>query len=58
VCIADVYDNEDGTFTATCYCGWSEDHPTRDAAERETEAHQNRQDRQPLTICGRNRGNQ
>jgi hypothetical protein len=47
MCYADVCENLDGTFTATCYCGWCENHQTRDAAERAAQGHQNRQDEQP-----------
>jgi hypothetical protein len=43
--IIDVIErNDDGSWFAYCYCGWSDHgHPTRDAAERVDEEH--RQDR-------------
>ena len=42
MCDADTMTNDDGTFSAVCYCGWSDHgHATIDSAERAAEAHQN-----------------
>lgn len=45
MCYADVTQNDDGTFTADCYCGWTDaGHATRESAERAASAHQNATD--------------
>ncbi|MFI5593680.1 hypothetical protein ACIA5G_52260 [Amycolatopsis sp. NPDC051758] len=41
---ADTADNADGTAEAFCYCGWVEDHPTRDAADAAATNHQRNAD--------------
>ncbi|MFI7676430.1 hypothetical protein [Actinophytocola sp. NPDC049390] len=40
MCYADTANNDDGTATAFCYCGWSEDHGTPEAADAAAERHQ------------------
>jgi hypothetical protein len=37
---ADTVTNDDGTATAFCYCGWSADHATPEAADTDAERHQ------------------
>lgn len=44
MCYADTITENDGTVTAYCYCGWSETHPTQEAADAAAEQHQNAQD--------------
>jgi hypothetical protein len=45
MCFADVAQEPDGTFTAVCYCGWTDPgHAAEDSAERAADAHQNRPD--------------
>ncbi|MBQ0923073.1 hypothetical protein [Saccharopolyspora endophytica] len=46
MCYADTTANGDGTATAYCYCGWSENCDTMEIAEQAAERHQNRQDDQ------------
>jgi hypothetical protein len=40
MCYADTVMNDDGTATALCYCGWSADHATPEAADADAERHQ------------------
>ncbi|MEV8438810.1 hypothetical protein AB0425_15660 [Actinosynnema sp. NPDC051121] len=40
MCYADTVTNDDGTATAFCYCGWSADHATPEAADADGERHQ------------------
>ncbi|GAA3863499.1 hypothetical protein GCM10022243_32550 [Saccharothrix violaceirubra] len=40
MCYADTLTNDDGTATAFCYCGWSADHATPEAADTDAERHQ------------------
>jgi hypothetical protein len=40
MCYADTVTNDDGTATAFCYCGWSADHATPEAADTDAERHQ------------------
>lgn len=40
MCYADTVTNDDGTATALCYCGWSADHATPEAADAAAERHQ------------------
>ena len=44
MCYADTVTNDDGTATAFCYCGWSADHATPEAADTDAERHQNAAD--------------
>jgi len=44
MCYADITTHRDGTATAFCYCGWTEEHPTPDAADRAAAAHQHAAD--------------
>ncbi|GAB3671509.1 hypothetical protein REH65_00155 [Saccharopolyspora sp. ID03-671] len=44
MCHADTITNNDGTTTAFCYCGWSQNCATLEIAETAAEQHQNRQD--------------
>ncbi|WP_170191973.1 hypothetical protein [Saccharothrix syringae] len=41
MCYADTTANDDGTATAFCCCGWSEDHAIPDTADTAAERHQN-----------------
>ncbi|WP_162830404.1 hypothetical protein [Amycolatopsis palatopharyngis] len=40
MCYADTATNPDGTATAFCYCGWTEEHPTPDAADTAADTHE------------------
>jgi hypothetical protein len=40
MCYADTDTNEDGTAVAFCYCGWTQDHATPEAAEVDAERHE------------------
>lgn len=44
---ADTATNDNGTVSAFCYCGWSETHPTQEAADAAAERHQNTPDDDP-----------
>jgi len=39
MCFTDVTTHADGTATAFCYCGWTEEHPSHAAAAAATDAH-------------------
>ena len=39
MCYTDVTTHADGTATAFCNCGWTEEHPSHDAAAAATDAH-------------------
>ncbi|MBB3666207.1 hypothetical protein FB384_005168 [Prauserella sediminis] len=40
MCYADITTHADGTATALCYCGWTEQHASADAAGAAAAAHQ------------------
>lgn len=40
MCYADTVTNDDGTTTAFCYCGWTEDHTTPESADAAAERHE------------------
>ncbi|GAB2790608.1 hypothetical protein GCM10027199_78280 [Amycolatopsis magusensis] len=40
MCNADTINHADGTATAFCYCGWTDEFPTTDAADHAAETHQ------------------
>ncbi|GAA1214418.1 hypothetical protein GCM10009675_40640 [Prauserella alba] len=40
MCYADITTHADGTATALCYCGWTEQHASADAADAAAAAHQ------------------
>lgn len=41
MCVVETFANEDGTFSAWCNCGWSDDgHATDESAARAAGAHQ------------------
>jgi hypothetical protein len=41
MCYADTDTNDDGTVTAFCYCGWSDDFATQELADAAAEEHVN-----------------
>lgn len=45
MCELDTVKNDDGTFSALCYCGWTDDgHATQASADAAAQAHQDRFD--------------
>ena len=49
-CLSDTLVEDDGTVTAFCDCGWSENHASQQAAEAAARDHQEKSDQREATL--------
>jgi CDGSH-type Zn-finger protein len=50
-CLSDTVDEDNGTVTAFCGCGWSENHPSQEAAEAAARDHQDASDQREAALA-------